>query len=153
MRLDENLNSFVDFCKKHHNLKLYYEDDKNKLLRVFKIYKKNLNYYEEILNYINIFFDKEYILSETTNKFDNIFEKNFKEFKQNLSKINNWKKEEIENFLKIFLKEKNIKYPIFGKPLRYILTKFYDGPSISDIFFILGKKDSMQRLNQYITKT
>ena len=153
LRLDENLNSFVDFCKKHHILKLYYEDDKNKLLKVFEIYKKNLNYYEEILNYINIFFDKEYILSETTDKFDNIFEKNFKEFKQDLSKINNWTKEELENHLKIFLKEKNIKYPIFGKPLRYILTKFYDGPSISDIFFILGKKGSMERLNQYIIKT
>ena len=62
LRLNENLNSFVDFCKKHHNLKLYYEDDKNKLLRVFEIYKKNLNYYEEILNYINIYFNKEYII-------------------------------------------------------------------------------------------
>ena len=153
LRLNENLNSFVDFCKKHHNLKLYYEDDKNKLLRIFEIYKKNLNYYEEILNYINIYFDKEYILSETTNKFDNIFENNFKEFKQDLSKINNWSKEELENLLKNFLKEKNIKYPIFAKPLRFILTKFYDGPSLSDIFFILGKKDSMERLNQYITKT
>ena len=152
LRLDENLNNFVDFCKKHHDLKLYYEDDKNKLLRVFNIYKKNLNYYEEILNYINIFFDKEYILSETTDKFDNIFEINFNEFKQDLSTINNWNKEELEKFIKFFLKEKNIKYPIFGKPLRYILTKFYDGPSIIDIFFILGKKDSMERLNQYITK-
>ena len=68
MRLNENLNTFVDFCKKHHNLKLYYEDDKNKLLRIFEIYKKNLNYYEEILNYINIYFDKEYIFIIIINK-------------------------------------------------------------------------------------
>ena len=61
-------------------------------------------------------------------------------------------KEELENFLIKFLKEKNIKYPIFGKPLRFILTKSYDGPSLSDIFFILGKKSSLERLNQYITK-
>ena len=27
LRLNENLNTFVDFCKKHHNLKLYYEDE------------------------------------------------------------------------------------------------------------------------------
>ena len=80
------------------------------------------------------------------------FEKK-QQFKQDLSKINNWTKEELENFLKNFLKEKNIKYPIFAKPLRFILTKFYDGPSLSDIFFILGKKGSMERLNQYITKT
>ena len=113
--------------------------------------------YEGRLFYLDrsakFYFDKEYILSETTNKFDNIFENNFKEFKQDLSKINKWTKEELENFLKNFLKEKNIKYPIFAKPLRFILTKFYDGPSLSDIFFILGKKGSMERLNQYITKT
>jgi len=153
LRLNENLNSFINYCKTHDNLKYYHDVDKNKLLRVFEIYKKNLNSYEEILNYIKIYFDKEYKLLETTNKFDNVFEHNFKEFKQNLSNIDNWEKVELENFLKKFLKEKKIKYPIFGKPLRFILTKFYDGPSLSDIFLILGKKDSLERLNQYITKT
>jgi len=152
LRLNDNINCFVKFCKKHHNLKLYYEYDKNKLLRVFEIYKKNLNYYEEILNYINIYFDKAYVLSENVNKFDDIFEINFKEFIKDLSIINNWTKEELENFIKKFLRVKNIKYPIFAKPLRFILTKFYDGPSLSDIFFILGKKGSLERLNQYITK-
>ena len=82
----------------------------------------------------------------------NVIILDFEDFKQKISKLNKWSKEELENFLKKFLKEKNIKYPIFGKPLRFILTKSYDGPSISDIYFILGKKSSLERLNQYITK-
>jgi len=150
--LSENLDNFVNFCKTHQYLKFYYDDDKNKLLRVFEIYKKNLNYYEEILNYLNVYFDKKYKFSERNSKFDIKFDSNFQEFKKELSKNNNWTKEEIEKLIKNFLKEKNIKYPIFGKPLRFILTKISEGAAISDILFILGKKDSMERLNQYITK-
>jgi len=153
LRLSENLNNFITFCKNHQKLKINYDIDKNKLLRVFEIYKKNLNHYEEILNYSNIYFDKKYELPEITRKFEKNFENNYKEFTKDLSSINMWEKDEIENFIKKFLKEKNIKFSIFGKPLRFILTKFYEGPSLSDIFFILGKKDSIERLNQYIIDT
>ena len=41
-------------------------------------------------------------------------------------------------------------FPILGKPVRYLLINSFNGPSISDIFVILGKKDSIDRLNQYI---
>ena len=34
--------------------------------------------------------------------------------------------------------------------MRYILINSFDGPSISDILFILGKKDSQERVKQYI---
>ena len=153
LRLSENLDNFIAFCKKNKKLKYYYEHDNNKLMRIFEIYKKNLIYYEEILKFTKIYFDTEYCIPEITNNFDNIFNYNYKNFKEELSKLNTWTKEEIQNFLKKFLKEKNIKFPIFGKPLRYILTKFYEGPPLADIFFILGKKDSMERLNQYITNS
>ena len=152
LRLNENLEEFIKYCKKDNNLKSYYNEDSDKLLRVFEVYKKNLNYYSEIINYTNIYFENNYIIPEINKKFDSSFEENFNDFNKQLFNLNNWSKEEIEKLVSSFLKEKNIKFPNFAKPLRFILTKFFDGPSISDIFFILGKKDSLQRLNQYITK-
>ena len=41
------------------------------------------------------------------------------------------------------------KFPILGKPVRFILTNNYHGPSITDIFMILGKRNSLERLNKY----
>ena len=37
-----------------------------------------------------------------------------------------------------------------GKPLRFTLINLENGPAVSDIFFILGKKNSILRLNNYI---
>ena len=152
LKLDQNLINFINFSKKDINLKKYYEEDKNKLLRIFEIYKKNLNYYKEIINFAEIYFDNDFALPSTKENFDNLFELNFIDFKEKISKLEIWDKENLEKFISKFLKEKNIKFPVFGKPLRFLLTKFYDGPSLSDIFFILGKKDSIERLNQYISK-
>ena len=52
-------NHFGIKCHDWNGPKIYHDVDKNKLLRVFEIYKKNLNSYEEILNYIKIYFDKD----------------------------------------------------------------------------------------------
>ena len=38
---------------------------------------------------------------------------------------------------------------ILGKPIRYLLTNNYNGPSITDIFMILGKTESIERLKRY----
>ena len=48
-----------------------------------------------------------------------------------------------------FLEKNNIKFPVLGKPIRYLLINNYNGPSITDIFMILGKRKSIERLNRY----
>ena len=80
------------------------------------------------------------------------FERIFNDFKQNISKINNWTRDNIQKNIEEFLKIKKLKFPILGKSVRFLLINSYNGPSISDIFEILGKKDSIYRLNQYIDK-
>jgi undecaprenyl diphosphate synthase len=55
----------------------------------------------------------------------------------------------VKKYLEDFLKNKKIKFPVLGKPIRFLLINSYQGPSISDIFVILGKKDTIDRLNQY----
>ncbi len=152
IRQEKNLETFINYCKLHKELKKYYNEDKNLLLRVFEIYKNKINYYEEILEYLGIYFDKKFKVTEIKNKFEKIFEDNFENFTNEISGIQDWTKNNLENFILKFLKKKNIKFPIFAKPLRFLLTKTYDGPSISDIFFILGKKNSMDRLGHYIIR-
>ena len=47
---------------------------------------------------------------------------------------------------------KKIKFAIFGKPTRQVLTNLKEGPPINDILFILGKKNAFLRLNNYIKR-
>ena len=97
---------------------------------------------EEFSNKIDfVTFEFENIPYETLCKIDNIKRVNPK---PSINKI-------IQNRLseKDFLNKNNIKFPLLGKPIRYLLTDNYNGPSIIDIFVILGKKDSLERLNRY----
>ena len=152
LRINSNLDKFIYYCKTNKELKKYFEEDGDLLLRIFEIYNSKINFYEEILNYTNIYYGKDFVPAEINNKFDQIFKDNFENFKLEILGLNDWSKENIEKFIFKFLKEKNIKFPIFAKPIRFLLTNSYEGPSLSDIFFILGRKSSIERLNNYINK-
>ena len=78
-----------------------------------------------------------------------IFKKLTKEFLNLIAEIVHWNRDNIQNAINDFLKNNKIKFPILGKPIRFLLINSYQGPSISDIFVILGKKDTIDRLNQY----
>ena len=63
--------------------------------------------------------------------------------------INKWEYDVLSLEIKEFIKNNNIKFPVLGKPIRHLLTNNYNGPSITDIFMILGKKESIERLKRY----
>ena len=79
---------------------------------------------------LNIDSDKKILLSE---------------FSEQLKEID-FKKNQIEDFIKEFLRAKNLKFPELGKPLRVILTGKENAPSISELLFILGKENSLKRI-------
>ena len=79
---------------------------------------------------LNIDSDKKILLSE---------------FSEQLKEID-FKKNQIENFIKEFLRSKDLKFPELGKPLRLILTGKENAPSISELLFILGKENSLKRI-------
>ena len=72
------------------------------------------------------------------------------EFFSILKQIKNWNIVNLENEINSFVNKQNIKFVFFGKPLRMLLINSEKGPSISNIFYILGKKDSIQRIKNYI---
>ena len=67
------------------------------------------------------------------------------EFSEQLKEID-FKKIQIEDFIKEFLRAKNLKFPELGKPLRVILSGKENAPSISELLFILGKENSLKRI-------
>ncbi|MDC0057521.1 hypothetical protein OAJ74_05150, partial [Alphaproteobacteria bacterium] len=64
--------------------------------------------------------------------------------------LESWESKKIEDLIKNFIDINKIKFISFGKPLRLTLINLENGPPISGIFFILGKKNSILRLNNYI---
>ena len=66
-------------------------------------------------------------------------------FSKQLKEID-FKKNEIEKYIKEFLESNNLKFPELGKPLRVILTGKVNAPSISELLFILGKETSLKRI-------
>ncbi len=151
LRNIDGLNKFFEFCNNNEKLKILLLKNKERMERIFEIYKKDLNNFNEFLSVVDVYFNEnfKYDKKEIFNQeFINIFN----DFKKNISNIEIWEKENIQKIIEDFLNLNKVKFPILGKPIRFILINSYKGPSITDIFVILGKKDSMYRLNQYIEK-
>ena len=117
--------------------------------KIFSIYKKNINFYSELENITKIYYDKKFNTILKNNLY-NHFNITLKDFIKYLDIIDSWDKDHLNNCINKFLKEKKIKFSIFGKPLRLVLTNLKEGPPINEILFILGKKESFLRLNNYI---
>ena len=148
LRQDNNLNLFLEYCQFNPSLNKYLEMDRDKIIRVFNIYKKDISKYDEMIDLSDIYFNDNFksILEEN---FGNDFNTFYNNFLSLMNNINSWEHDYIALQIKNFLKKNNIKFPILGKPVRFILTNKYDGPSITDIFMILGKKKTLERLNKY----
>jgi glutamyl-tRNA synthetase len=70
-------------------------------------------------------------------------------FIDELDKIS-WSDEEVNNLLKDFIKKRGIKFPQIAMPLRAIIAGTDNTPSIGSIIFILGIKNTKQRLSIFI---
>jgi len=149
LRKDENSNYFNDYSQTNPQLKIFYKKDKEKLKRIFDIYKKKINYYKELENICPIYFEENFS-SKTNISLNKKFNELLKKFIILLENLDLWKNKQIEDLIKNFIKTNKIKFSSFGKPLRLVLINLENGPSVSDIFFVLGKKNSILRLNNYI---
>ena len=81
---------------------------------------------------------------------DENFNSILKEFISTLNEISDWNILNLENCIKKFIERKKIKFVIFGKPMRLVLTNLQNGPPISHILYALGNKNTFTRLNNYI---
>ena len=148
LRKENGIEEFINFCESDVELNKYLQKDETKMKNIFNVYKKDIKKLSDLNDTIKVYFDENYKINKTeklTSEFDSIF----KEFLNLIGEINDWNRDNIQNVINDFLKNNKIKFPVLGKPIRFLLINSYQGPSISDIFVILGKKDTIDRLNQY----
>ena len=148
LRKKENLDLFFNYCESDDLLKEYMILNKSKLIRIFNVYKKDMTKYQDIKNIAKKYFEVN-IKTSIDEKFPIEFNNCFKNFLKFINNIDNWNHDFIEIEIKEFILKNNIKFPILGKPIRYLLINDYNGPSITDIFMILGKEKSLEKLNRY----
>ena len=148
----ENFKYFEDFIKNNDYLNKSYIEDKNKIIKIFDYYKSKINIYNDLNEIIKIYFDESFKTIDN-DKLNKSFNKILSEFKNYLDKIEEWNVNNIENAVNKFIKEKKLEFKNFGIPMRIILTNSQNGPSISHILDILGKKKTFLRINNYIDKS
>lgn len=147
---DINYLNFHQYCKNNKVLLQYANEDKEKLLRIFLIYKKNLKFYSDLINISKIYFDKKFIVKKNS-LLNEDFKLLIEKFIFSLKIIDEWNLVNLENEISKFISKEKIKFVKFGKPARLMLINFENGPSISDILYILGKKISIERIKGCIS--
>ena len=150
LRKDENYKYFENYAQNNNIIKPLLEKNKIKVKKIFETYKKNINTYNDMEKIAKIYCDKNF-KRIIRNKFNKNFDFILKELMLNINKIVTWDNVNLENCLKEFIKDKKIKFPLIGKPLRLILTNQENGPTIVEIMSILGKENTILRLNNYIS--
>ena len=144
-----NYKYFENFIKNNDVIKLYFNENQEKIKKIYDSYSSKVNNLFEFIEIINIYFDKRFIT-----KPDKLLDDNFifllNKFLKKLETINNWSNSNLEICIKNFLNEESIKFNNFGKPVRHLLTNNKNGISISLIMFILGKEYTLLRINKYI---
>ena len=127
------------------------KNDKDKFIKIFEIYKKNLNFYKELESIAKIYFFNDHEIN-FNNESKNYDYKLISEFHYFIDKIENWHIDNLKKEIDNFILEKKIKFPYLGIPLRNILINSTKGPSLNEILYILGKKTSIERIKNYISK-
>ena len=147
--LKDNFKYLEEFLNTNTVTKEYFVKDKNKVFDIFNIYKSKIEYYSQLEDIIKLYFNEAF-RTKNNGILNDEFKLISKEFIVYLNKIQIWNEKNIENNISVFLQDNNINFKSFGKPMRYLLINSINGPSVSEILYALGKKNSFLRINNYI---
>ena len=146
---DKEYNNFNEYCESNDKLKFFINQDKKKKKKILEIYLIKINVFKDLEDIAEPYFKEKFKIDNNklfTDSYNNIIS----EFVNILENISKWDLKSLEEILKKFIDNNKIKFSLFGKPSRIILINLENGPSISDILYILGKKNSIERLKNYI---
>ena len=120
-----------------------------KKIEIINLLRESSNNIIQIIEELTFFHDDPELTQDllTSIQIDkDILEK----FKEELEEVNFNDKLLIGVFLDNFLSKNNLKFPILGKPLRLILTGKSKAPSITDLLFLIGKEDCLNRIEKFL---
>jgi glutamyl-tRNA synthetase len=116
----------------------------NNAIKLYQDREKNLNVFADDI----LFFFKDINSSEELkNKYLDGKSKNLiKVFVDGIEKLS-WTNDDVNKFMKEFVKKQDIKFPEIAMPLRIIIAGTDNTPSIGSIIFILGIEEVKKRIS------
>ena len=145
---ETNINSLYAYIDTNFSLSDKFIQNPKKI-EIIDLLRESSNNIIQIIEELTFFHDDPELTQEllTSIQIDkDILEK----FKEELEEVNFNDKLLIGVFLDNFLSKNNLKFPILGKPLRLILTGKPKAPSITDLLFLIGKEDCINRIEKFL---
>ena len=141
--------NFVEYCEIYKEKINPEKEVKIKLSLSFL--KNKAKTLEDIYNNAKYIISDEIIFQDDDLKLiDEKAKKIIKDFKDNLSKIDNLNRENLELVVNILIKNYETNFKGVGQPLRVALTGSKFGPGLYDIVISLGKEEVKKRLESKI---
>jgi glutamyl-tRNA synthetase len=115
--------------------------------------KERVSYYTDFVNKGSYFFEDVESFDEKAikKKWDNTVKKAFKDIADLLQKLDTFQPSNIEQSIKYYIEEHELKYGIMFSMLRIALTGSMQGPDLFHMIRIIGREESVNRLNRAIT--
>ena len=120
-----------------------------KKIEIIDLLRESSNNVNQIIDELTLFNDDPELTEELLTSIQ-IDKDLLEKFKLELEGVNFDDKLLIGVFLDNFLSKNNLKFPILGKPLRLILTGKPKAPSITDLLFLIGKEDCINRIEKFL---
>ena len=120
-----------------------------KKIEIIDLLRESSNNIIQIIEELTFFHDDPELTEELLTSIQ-IDKDLLEKFKVELEEVNFNDKLLIGVFLDNFLSKNNLKFPILGKPLRLILTGKPKAPSITDLLFLIGKEDCINRIEKFL---
>ncbi|AVN59254.1 glutamate--tRNA ligase [Mesoplasma florum] len=134
---------YLEFTKKYINTEMFNTKEKSEdwLNQVLLLFKKELEFADQINNHLNIFFNEVDVTSETIEILKTIedHESVIKEFETQISTLNEWEIENIKSLIKLVSENTGKKGKDLFMPIRIASSSSEHGPSLADVIYLLGK--------------
>ena len=159
LSMNEHYIKNIDENNLYNQLSIYCENYKNKIpndksekiKKILNFLKNKAKTLEDIYNNATyIINDKVSFKEEDLKLIDDNARKIISEFTNNISKLDTFKRDNLEAIVENLIKSNNTNFKGVGQPLRIILTGSRFGPGIYDIIISLGKEEVQKRLTAKI---
>ncbi|WBX35815.1 glutamate--tRNA ligase [Mycoplasma capricolum] len=148
-KLDDD--KYLEFVKSFINTNKFDITSRSEtwLNHLLLLYKKELEYAEQINDHLDLFFNKNTLDNNTIDVLNNLTNyKNVVEiFKNQINDLKDWTIENIKQIIKDTSTLANVKGKDLFMPIRIFATKSEHGPSLADVIYLLGKTTVLNNIN------
>ena len=145
---ETDINSLYAYMNKNFSLPDKFNQNPKKI-EIIDLLRESSNNVNQIIDELTLFNDDPELTKELLTSIQ-IDKDLLEKFKLELEGVNFDDKLLIGVFLDNFLSKNNLKFPVLGKPLRLILTGKTKAPSITDLLFLIGKEDCINRIEKFL---